>query len=36
VNPARALGFATAWINRRDEPIPEGIDPESVFRTSLR
>ena len=31
VNPARALGFATAWINRRDEPIPEGIDPESVF-----
>lgn len=31
IRPARALGFATAWINRRNEPVPEDVDPESVF-----
>jgi len=29
--PARALGFETVWINRRGEPVPEGIDPAHVF-----
>lgn len=31
IRPARALGFTTAWINRRNEPIPEDLDPASVF-----
>ena len=31
VRPARALGFSTAWINRRREPLPEDVDPGSVF-----
>jgi 2-haloalkanoic acid dehalogenase type II len=31
VRPARALGFATAWINRRGEPVPDDVDPGSVF-----
>ena len=30
VRPARALGFATAWINRRGEPVPEDVDPAGV------
>jgi 2-haloalkanoic acid dehalogenase type II len=31
IRPARALGFPTAWINRRNEPVPADIEPESVF-----
>lgn len=31
IRPARALGFTTAWINRRNEPVPEDVDPGSVF-----
>lgn len=31
IHPARALGFATAWINRRKEPVPAELDPETVF-----
>ena len=31
IRPARALGFTTAWINRRGEPIPDDVDPSSVF-----
>jgi 2-haloalkanoic acid dehalogenase type II len=31
VNPARELGFATAWINRRAEPVPAELEPETVF-----
>jgi len=31
VRPARALGFETAWINRRGEPVPEDVDPGTVF-----
>lgn len=31
IRPARELGFATAWINRRNEPVPDDIDPASVF-----
>jgi 2-haloalkanoic acid dehalogenase type II len=31
VRPARELGFATAWINRRGEPVPDDLDPATVF-----
>src|SRR5262245_16333602 len=31
VRPARSLGFGTAWINRRGEPVPEDVDPATVF-----
>ncbi len=31
IRPARALGFATAWINRRKEPVPDDLDPDCVF-----
>jgi 2-haloalkanoic acid dehalogenase type II len=31
VRPARALGFPTAWINRRGEAVPDDLDPETVF-----
>lgn len=31
IRPARALGFPTAWINRRNESVPEDLDPETVF-----
>lgn len=31
IRPARALGFATAWINRRSEPVPDDLDPATVF-----
>jgi 2-haloalkanoic acid dehalogenase type II len=31
IRPARALGFACAWINRRKEPVPEDLDPTWVF-----
>ncbi|NOT30128.1 MAG: haloacid dehalogenase type II [Planctomycetes bacterium] len=31
IRPARALGFATAWINRRNEPVPDDLDPAAVF-----
>lgn len=31
VRPAHALGFATAWINRRGEAVPEDVDAASVF-----
>lgn len=31
IHPARALGFPTVWINRRNEPLPPELDPESVF-----
>jgi len=31
IHPARELGFTTAWINRRGEPVPEGLDPSEVF-----
>jgi 2-haloalkanoic acid dehalogenase type II len=31
IRPARALGFPTVWINRRNEPVPEDIEPWSVF-----
>jgi 2-haloalkanoic acid dehalogenase type II len=31
IHPARALGFETAWINRRKEPVPPELDPTHVF-----
>jgi len=31
IRPAHALGFATVWINRRNEPVPEDIEPDAVF-----
>ena len=31
IRPASALGFPTAWINRRNAPVPDDIDAESVF-----
>jgi 2-haloalkanoic acid dehalogenase type II len=31
IRPARALGFTCAWINRRGEPVPEDVDPSTVF-----
>jgi len=31
VRPARALGFDTVWINRRNEPVPEDIGSTQVF-----
>jgi 2-haloalkanoic acid dehalogenase type II len=31
VRPARVLGFPTAWINRRREPVPDDLDPDFVF-----
>ena len=31
LKPARELGFATAWINRRAESVPADLAPESVF-----
>jgi len=31
IRPARALGFPTVWINRRNEPVPEDVDPDTVF-----
>jgi 2-haloalkanoic acid dehalogenase type II len=31
IRPASALGFATAWINRRNEPVPDDVDPAHVF-----
>jgi len=31
VRPARALGFATCWINRRGEPAPADLDDTLVF-----
>jgi len=31
IRPARELGFGTAWINRRQEPLPEDLDPTAVF-----
>jgi len=31
IRPASALGIATAWINRRHEPVPDDVDPETVF-----
>lgn len=31
IRPARALGFTTAWINRRNEAVPEDLDPTQVF-----
>ena len=31
IRTAHALGFATAWINRRGETVPEGVAAESVF-----
>jgi 2-haloalkanoic acid dehalogenase type II len=31
IRPARELGFPTAWINRRNEPVPDDLDPEAVF-----
>ena len=36
IRPAKALGFATAWINRRNEPVPEDIDAGSVFPDLLK
>jgi len=31
IRPAQAAGWPHAWINRRSDPIPEGIDPTRVF-----
>lgn len=31
IRPAKALGFPTVWINRRNEPVPEDVDPTDVF-----
>ena len=31
IRPATTLGWRTAWINRRNEPVPDDVDPESVF-----
>jgi 2-haloalkanoic acid dehalogenase type II len=31
IRPARELGFTTVWINRRNEPVPEDVDPACVF-----
>jgi len=31
IRPAQALGITTAWINRRGEPVPDDVDPRTVF-----
>lgn len=31
IRPARALGFDTVWINRRNEPVPEDLAGMHVF-----
>jgi putative hydrolase of the HAD superfamily len=33
VQPARALGIPTAWINRKREPRAEGAPPDAEFET---
>jgi 2-haloalkanoic acid dehalogenase type II len=35
VVPARALGIPVAWINRTDEPAPDGGKPDHAFPTLI-
>ena len=30
IRPAQQLGFATAWVNRYDEPLPSDITPDYI------
>jgi len=31
IRPARTLGFQVAWINRRNQPVTDELEPTSVF-----
>lgn len=31
IRPAKALGFKTVWINRKNEPLPKDVKTDAVF-----